>query len=283
MEAASRSSGFVWDGAAMGAPPAEAEPAIRAVADALGLARARAGAAEVTHKDERDIFTATDVRIEDQIRADLGEALGARVVGEEQGGEAAASGEYWMLDPICGTRNYASGIPLYCVNLALVRDRAPVLSVVGDASIGEILVARAGGGAWALGREGGARRLRAEAASQMLIVEPGKSSGARRDQAADFLAAAVRADRWDPLLAEQHAIPRLRGGRACLRLRRLLRHRGSHDRGRPAGEGGGRRGHRHRGAPLDAQVRLAARRRRRGAARRPPRAAVSAVADSRGA
>ena len=29
---------------------------------------------------------------------------------------------YWLVDPICGTRNFASGIPLYCVNLALVED-----------------------------------------------------------------------------------------------------------------------------------------------------------------
>jgi myo-inositol-1(or 4)-monophosphatase len=199
MDTESRAPGFAWDAAAMGEPPAEAAPAIRAVADALDLARGRAGAAEVTHKDERDIVTETDVRIEDRIRADLREALGQEVVGEERGGEATASGEFWMLDPICGTRNYASGIPLYCVNLALVRDRAPVLSVIGDPSTDELLVARAGGGAWALGRDGGARRLRADSSGQTVIVEPGKSNDARREQAADFLAATVRADRWDLL------------------------------------------------------------------------------------
>jgi myo-inositol-1(or 4)-monophosphatase len=104
-----------------------------------------------------------------------------------------------MLDPICGTRNYASGIPLYCVNLALVRGGAPVLAVVGDASTDEILVAEVGGGAWALRRDGGPRRLRADAANQTLIVEPGKSNAARREMAAQFAAATVRADRWDLL------------------------------------------------------------------------------------
>jgi myo-inositol-1(or 4)-monophosphatase len=197
MEAVSRASGFAWDAAAMGEPPSEAEPAIRAVGEALELALGRAGADEVTHKDARDIVTATDVRIEDQIRARLGEALGQEVVGEERGGEASASGSYWMLDPICGTRNYASGIPLWCVNLALVRDGAPVLAVIADPSTGELLVARRGGGAWALGCDGGARRLRADSSSQTLIVEDGKSAGARRDAAADFFGAAVRADRWD--------------------------------------------------------------------------------------
>lgn len=190
---------FAWDAELMGEAPAEAGPAIRAVADAFDLARGRTGAGDVSHKDARDIVTATDVRIEDQIRADLSEALGHEVVGEERGGEGAANGEFWMLDPICGTRNYASGIPLYCINLALVRDGAPVLSVVADASTDEILVAQVGGGAWALGRDGGARRLRAHTASQTLIVEPGKSNDARREVAAEFSAATVRADRWELL------------------------------------------------------------------------------------
>jgi myo-inositol-1(or 4)-monophosphatase len=186
---------FAWDAAAMGAPSAEAEVAIRAVAEAFELALGRTGADDVTTKDGRDIVTATDVRVEDHVRAVLGEALAIEVVGEERGGEATDS--YWLVDPICGTRNYASGIPLWCVNLALIRDGAPVLAVVADPSTDEILVAQAGDGAWALGRDGGARRLRTDTSNDMLIVEDGKSDGPRRDQAAEFFAAAVRANRWD--------------------------------------------------------------------------------------
>ena len=197
MEAGAGSPQFAWDEAAMGEAPAEAGPAIAAVGEALDLALARAGAGDVTHKDARDIVTADDVRIEDLIRERLGDAAGFEVVGEERGGEAAAGEAFWMLDPICGTRNYASGIPLYCVNLALVQDGLPTLAVVGDPSTDEILVASAGGGAWGLRRGGGSRRLHAEASNQTLIIEDGKSGGPRRDRAAEFFAAAVRADRWD--------------------------------------------------------------------------------------
>jgi fructose-1,6-bisphosphatase/inositol monophosphatase family enzyme len=28
---------------------------------------------------------------------------------------------YWLVNPICGTRNFASGIPLYCVNVGSSR------------------------------------------------------------------------------------------------------------------------------------------------------------------
>jgi myo-inositol-1(or 4)-monophosphatase len=186
---------FAWDAATMGEAPAEAAPAIRAVAEGLDQAMGRGGADDVTVKEGRDIVTGADVQVEDHVRTVLGETLDIEVVGEERGGEAGA--EYWLLDPICGTRNYASGIPLWCVNLALVRDGEPVLAVIGDPSTDELLVAAKGGGAWALGREGGARRLRADATTDMVVVEDGKPTGSRREAAAEFFAAVVRANRWD--------------------------------------------------------------------------------------
>ena len=51
----------------------------------------------------------------------LTDASGHPVVGEEHGGERPRDGRgHWIVDPICGTRNYASGLPLWCVNLAFV-------------------------------------------------------------------------------------------------------------------------------------------------------------------
>ncbi|TML36415.1 MAG: hypothetical protein E6G25_10870 [Actinobacteria bacterium] len=37
---------------------------------------------------------------------------------------------YWLVDPICGTRNFASGIPLYCVNVAPVENGEVMVAVV---------------------------------------------------------------------------------------------------------------------------------------------------------
>jgi myo-inositol-1(or 4)-monophosphatase len=126
---------------------AETLVAVEAVEAALGLARARAGADEVTLKGVRDVVTATDLAAEDAIRRSIGERLGIPVVGEEAGGDRSGS-SYWLVDPICGTRNYASRIPLYCVNVALVESGHVTIGVVGDPS-GEILVAERGRGAWA--------------------------------------------------------------------------------------------------------------------------------------
>jgi len=163
----------------------ETEIAAGAVRRALGTARL--GPREVSAKGVRDVVTDTDVAIEDALRS----VLPGAVVGEERAGERG-DGAYWLVDPICGTRNYASGIPLYCVNVALVEDGEVTVAVVGDGSTGSVLVAERGNGAW-----DGQRRLRASGESEVLIVEDGHSRGERRDRAASFAAAAVRADRWE--------------------------------------------------------------------------------------
>jgi myo-inositol-1(or 4)-monophosphatase len=171
--------------------------AIRAVRRGLELARGRVGAEGITSKGGRDLVTATDIAVEDEIRRIVEGPSSHPVVGEERGGEAPADGSaYWLLDPICGTRNFASGIPLYCVNLALVESDQVTVAVVGDASIDEIHFAEQGRGAWATG-QGGRRQLATSAQSQTIAVESGLAAGSRREHAARFVHDIVGGDRWD--------------------------------------------------------------------------------------
>src|SRR3984893_15643564 len=151
--------------------------AMGAVERALELARGGVGAKDITSKGARDVVTATDVAVEDAVRGLLSDALGFSVTGEERGGEASANGSpYWLVDPICGTRNFASGIPLYCVNLALVEGDQVTVAVVGDPSTAEIHVAERGRGAWAL-KDGVQHRLTTSDESQTIVIEDGKSKG----------------------------------------------------------------------------------------------------------
>ncbi|HEV8440380.1 MAG TPA: inositol monophosphatase [Methylomirabilota bacterium] len=171
--------------------------AIDAVERALALARRGVGAADITAKGGRDLVTATDVTVEDAVRAIVGDTVGSLVVGEERGGEAPADGSpYWLVDPICGTRNFASGMPLYCVNLALVEGDQVTVAVVGDPSTDEIHVAERGGRAWAL-KDGARRALTISDESRSIVIDDGKSTSVRRERAAQFAARAIRADRWD--------------------------------------------------------------------------------------
>jgi myo-inositol-1(or 4)-monophosphatase len=171
--------------------------AIDAVVRAIELARRRVGAEDITSKGEGDVMTATDLAVEDAVRGIVRQTLGFSVLGEERGGAASADGApYWLVDPICGTRNFASGIPLYCVNLALVESDQVTVAVVGNPSTGEIDVAERGGGAWTL-QDGVRRRLIPGDESRTIVIEASHSKGDRREHAAQFTAGAIRADRWD--------------------------------------------------------------------------------------
>ena len=161
------------------------------VSEALSLALGERGAVHV--KRGRDVVTDADVAVEDLIRTRLqGHGDGVAVVGEERGGDATGAA-YWLVDPICGTRNFASGVPLWCVNIALVEDDQVTLAAVGDPSTGDVLVAERGRGTYVVG--GGPAR--ADAGSRVVVVEDGKSDGVRRAMAADCLATLVRRDEWD--------------------------------------------------------------------------------------
>jgi myo-inositol-1(or 4)-monophosphatase len=193
--------------------------AIEAVKRALMIARRGVGTEDVQQKGKRDLVTLADVAIEDAVRSTLADAIGLAVVGEERGGDVPADGSsYWLVDPICGTRNFASGIPLYCVNLALVEGNEVTVAVVGDPSRGEIDVAEQRRGAWRL-KEGGRYPLTTSDESQTIVIEEGRSKGSRREQAAQITAAALRADRWDVRsLGTTLASPYLAAGRIAAYL-----------------------------------------------------------------
>jgi myo-inositol-1(or 4)-monophosphatase len=191
--------------------------AIAAVRQALAVVGEyqRAGRAVVTPKSGRDVVTSADVAAEDAIRTMLAARTGVPVVGEERGGDIPVDGSpCWLVDPLCGTRNYAIGTPLYSVNLALLENGQVTAAVVGDPSTGEVLIAERGAGAWALPAQADPRRLATSADSQIVAAEPGRSSGARRDRAAAAVADLVRADQWEFLsLATTLALAYLAAGR----------------------------------------------------------------------
>src|SRR5262249_7398947 len=143
----------------------ETEAAIRAAGIAQRLADSRGGADQVTSKEGIDLVTATDLACEDAIRAELTCAFPAYpVIGEERGGSPPLGAPYWLVDPICGTRPFASHVPLYCTNIALVEHDAVTVAAVGVGQTDEILYAERGVGAW----------MRTAAGEQRLV--PGEHS-----------------------------------------------------------------------------------------------------------
>ena len=165
---------------------------------ALEVVRRRVGAEQITSKGGRDLVTATDVEAEDVIRAELLDRCpGYGIVGEERGGEPEPGGRpYWLVDPICGTRNFASDLALYCVNVALVQDGEVALAVVGDGGRGDRYVAERGQGAHVL-TDVGPRRLHATEASLTVAFDPGADGkGSHHAQAGHFARGAIASNRW---------------------------------------------------------------------------------------
>lgn len=89
-----------------------------------GLAQLRAGSQ--IKSGVSDFATAADLAAEAQIFTALREARPEdSIVGEEGAAHVGTSGRCWVIDPVDGTYNFASGSTYWCVALALVVPTAP--------------------------------------------------------------------------------------------------------------------------------------------------------------
>jgi 3'(2'), 5'-bisphosphate nucleotidase len=76
---------------------------------------------------------------------------GFAVIAEEEmaAGHVHACGrEYWLVDPLDGTREFAALRDEFTVNIGLIRDGRPVLGAVGVPAYGEMFTGLLGAGAW---------------------------------------------------------------------------------------------------------------------------------------
>ena len=109
------------------------------------LARFRNVAVET--KGDGSPVTEADRESERVIRAALDEAFpGFAVLGEEFGGEQAADGPMWVIDPIDGTIAYSRGIPLFSTLIALLIDGVPQVGLIDLPALDERYVGWLGGG-----------------------------------------------------------------------------------------------------------------------------------------
>jgi len=69
------------------------------------------------------------------------------VLGEEGGARTGASPYRWLIDPLDGTTNYAHGLPLFAVSIALEQRGEVQLGVAYDPTREELFVAQRGAGA----------------------------------------------------------------------------------------------------------------------------------------
>jgi len=109
-----------------------------------------------------DLVTDADVAAEARIAEALANAFpSAVVVGEESASRDPAvldgldTAELaFVIDPVDGTKNFSSGLPLFGVMAAVLQRGAVVAGIVHDPIVGDCAIGLAGGGAWIEGPDG---------------------------------------------------------------------------------------------------------------------------------
>ncbi len=158
------------------------ETAVTLATEAGALAMQMRAATTATLKGPQDWVTEADSAVEQFISQRLAAAFPADGFQGEEGGIARGGSLRWVVDPIDGTANYMRGSRRFCVSLACMEDRTPLIGVVVAPALGETYVARENGGAMLNGTP---IRVAETTALDRATVEVGWS---RRRPNPDFLA-----------------------------------------------------------------------------------------------
>jgi myo-inositol-1(or 4)-monophosphatase len=98
-------------------------------------------------KGTQDWLTEADGAVERFLSERLAHAFPQDGFQGEEGGITRAGSLRWVVDPIDGTSNYARGSGRFCVSLALLEDRTPLIGIIVAPAYGETITARLGNGA----------------------------------------------------------------------------------------------------------------------------------------
>lgn len=108
-----------------------------------------AGSISVKEKDDRTPVTEADLRVNDFLVDRLPELLRLPVLAEESADALGAlEGDFWLVDPLDGTKEFIKRTGEFTINVALIHDGAPVLGVVHAPAIDVTWYAAAGFGAF---------------------------------------------------------------------------------------------------------------------------------------
>ena len=108
------------------------------------------GPRRVQMKSERaSIVTEIGLASQARVFEVIGDAYPGHVIMGEEGDGGGADRSYtWLVDPLDGTSNYASGIPFACVSVAVKDLDGVVAGAIFEPFRTELFTASRGGGAW---------------------------------------------------------------------------------------------------------------------------------------
>ncbi len=111
------------------------------------LRTAARGTRDIRHKGVVDLVTEHDLASEALIREELRAAFPGWGLLCEEGGAEGPTDVRWIVDPLDGTTNFAHGLPLFAVAIALEVRGSVEVAVVDAPLLGVVWTATRGGGA----------------------------------------------------------------------------------------------------------------------------------------
>ncbi len=103
----------------------------------------------VKYKGEIDLITEADRASEELILTRIRSAYpDCAILSEESGASANRSAAMWIVDPLDGTTNFAHGLPIFSVTMALLLNGVIEIGVTYDPIYDELYAARRGQGAY---------------------------------------------------------------------------------------------------------------------------------------
>jgi myo-inositol-1(or 4)-monophosphatase len=113
---------------------------------------ARRTTLDIDRKGAQDFVSEADRVCEDAIVTGLSRIFPSdSYLGEEGGARNAGASAVWVIDPIDGTTNFLTGVPFWCLSLALVVDGDSALGLIYHPAQDELFSAKRDGGAFVNG------------------------------------------------------------------------------------------------------------------------------------
>ncbi len=109
--------------------------------NAGNLALSRQTSLHAASKQDGSLVTDIDHEIEDYLYRQITQDYPEHQIVAEEGSRQAGNAEYlWIIDPIDGTRAYASGLPIWGISLGILKQGEPYAGLFFMPAIGELYV-----------------------------------------------------------------------------------------------------------------------------------------------
>jgi len=146
----------------------------REAGDAI-MAIYNSGDFEVQLKSDKSPLTKADIAANQIIVAGLQKLSRVPIISEEGSHDSFGSPEFWLVDPIDGTKEFIKRNGEFTVNIGLVKDGEPVLGVVYVPAKDVLYAGAAGVGAYMVDRANGTFAIKAEFTGDVPVVVASRS------------------------------------------------------------------------------------------------------------